>query len=158
MIKTRFAPSPTGYLHIGGLRTALYAYLWARKNNGKFLLRLEDTDQSRLVDDAADRLLDILSVFGLSPDAGPRNPDEFGPYRQSERLSIYTEKLHALVKNGSAYYCFCSSERLGELRADQEALKLPTGYDGHCRDIPFEESFPRVQAGESYTIRLKVPK
>ncbi len=158
MIKTRFAPSPTGYMHIGGLRTALYCYLWARKNNGVFMLRVEDTDQTRLVPDAIPKMLHTLDIFGLTPDEGPHKDLGNGPYTQSERLPIYQEQLHALVKQGSAYYCFCTSERLDELRKEQEDLKLAPRYDGHCRNLPYEESRARVEAGEAYTIRLKVPK
>ena len=158
MIKTRFAPSPTGYLHIGGLRTALYCFLLARKHAGKFLLRVEDTDRTRLVPDAVENLLEMLDFFGLTPDEGPHQDGGNGPYVQSERLPIYQKYLHGLVESGKAYYCFCTSERLEELRADQESLKLPTRYDGRCRDIPLEEAKTRIAAGETYTIRLKVPK
>ena len=157
MIKTRFAPSPTGYLHFGSLRTALYCYLWARKHQGIFMLRVEDTDQSRLVSDATDKLMATLEIFGLSPDEGPNHDLGNGPYYQSQRLELYQERLHALAKSGGAYYCFCTSERLDTLRTEQEALKLPLKYDGCCRDLAYEESYARVQAGESYTIRLRVP-
>jgi nondiscriminating glutamyl-tRNA synthetase len=158
MVTTRFAPSPTGYLHIGGLRTALYCYLLARRHGGKFLLRIEDTDRTRLVPDAIPNMLRMFEIFGIVPDEGPHKDGGRGPYLQSERLPIYQERLHDLVKQGHAYYCFCSSERLDALRQEQEELKLPPRYDGHCRNLPYEESRARVDAGESYTIRLKVPK
>jgi nondiscriminating glutamyl-tRNA synthetase len=122
------------------------------------MLRVEDTDQSRLVSDATERLIATLELFGLIPDEGPNKDLGNGPYFQSQRLELYQERLHALVKTGGAYYCFCSSERLDALRAEQEELKLPPKYDGCCRDLPYDESYARVQAGESYTIRLRVPR
>jgi nondiscriminating glutamyl-tRNA synthetase len=122
------------------------------------MLRVEDTDQSRLVSDATDRLMATLEIFGLTPDEGPNRDLGNGPYFQSQRLELYQERLHALVQSGGAYYCFCTSERLDALRAEQEDLKLPPKYDGCCRDLPYDESLARVQAGESYTIRLRVPR
>ncbi len=157
-VRTRFAPSPTGYIHIGGLRTMLYCYLWAHKNNGQYIVRVEDTDQTRYVEGAIDSMLDIHDVLGLTPDESVRHGGDYGPYQQSQRLAIYQEKLHKLCEEGSAYYCFCTPERLDNLRKEQEELKLPPRYDGHCRNIPYEEAIERVKAGEKYTIRLKVPK
>lgn len=154
---TRFAPSPTGYVHIGSIRTVLYDWLLARKTGGRFIVRIEDTDQARLVDGAIDDMLDVLDLFGLTPDESVRHGGPNGPYQQSQRLPIYQKSLHSLVEQGSAYYCFCTSERLEVLRAEQELLKLPPRYDGHCRNLPHEESKARVDAGEKYTIRLKVP-
>lgn len=157
-VRTRFAPSPTGYIHIGGLRTMLYCYLWARKNHGQYIVRVEDTDQTRFVDGAIESMLDLHDVLGLTPDESVRHGGDFGPYQQSQRLGIYQEKLHKLCEEGSAYYCFCTPERLDALRKEQEELKLPPRYDGHCRHIPYEEAIERVKSGEKYTIRLKVPK
>ena len=120
-IRTRFAPSPTGYLHIGGLRTALYAYLFAKKNGGKFILRIEDTDRERLVDEASEIIYRTLKDTGLVYDEGPDVGGEYGPYIQSERKDIYQKYAEELVRRGAAYYCFCTKERLSGLRAECEA-------------------------------------
>ncbi len=157
-VRTRLAPSPTGYLHIGSLRTALYCYLWAHHNTGKYIIRIEDTDRTRLVEGAVDAILDTHDFLNLTPDESVRHGGEYGPYIQSERLEFYQPRLHELCEKGSAYYCFCTSERLDELRAEQEELKLPPRYDGHCRHLPLEEAKVRIKNGERYTIRLKVPK
>lgn len=157
-VRTRLAPSPTGYVHIGNLRTALYCFLWARHNDGQFILRIEDTDRTRLVEDAVDRIIETLTTVGMRPDEGPHHDGGYGPYTQSERLDIYTPRLHQLCEEGSAYYCFCTSERLEALKKEQEELKLPPKYDGHCRHIPLEEAREKIANGEKYTIRLKVPK
>lgn len=157
-IRTRFAPSPTGYVHIWGLRTVLYSYLWARKNNWQYILRIEDTDRTRLVEDAVEGILKVHEAFDIMPDEGPHKDGWYGPYTQSERLSIYQPRLHKLCEEGSAYYCFCTPERLDALRKEQEELKLPPRYDGFCRNIPLEEAKERIANGERYTIRLKVPK
>lgn len=157
-VRTRLAPSPTGYVHIGNLRTALYCFLWARHNDGQFILRIEDTDRTRLVEDAVDRIIETLTLVGMRPDEGPHHDGGYGPYTQSERLDIYTPRLHQLCEEGSAYYCFCTSERLEALKKEQEELKLPPKYDGHCRHIPLEEAREKIANGEKYTIRLKVPK
>jgi glutamyl-tRNA synthetase len=157
-VRTRLAPSPTGYLHIWNLRTALYCYLWAHHNDGEFILRVEDTDRTRLVEDAVDKILDVLTEVGIRPDEWLHHDWGYGPYIQSERLHIYTPRLHKLCENGDAYYCFCTSERLEELKKEQEVLKLPPRYDGHCRHIPLEEAKDRIAQWEKYTIRLKVPK
>src|SRR3989338_4583928 len=150
MIRTRFAPSPTGYLHVGGLRTALYSYLFAKKNKGKFLLRIEDTDRERYVADGVANILKSLYWAGIVPDEGP--------YVQSERLEIYKEYVEKLLEAGNAYYCFCTTERLAELREQQTAKKLPTGYDGHCLSINPQEAKNRADAGEKCVVRLKMPK
>jgi glutamyl-tRNA synthetase len=157
-VKTRFAPSPTGYVHIGGLRTVLYSYLFAKKHGGVFALRIEDTDRSRYVEGSVENILSVLHKFGLDPDEGPTNDLGNGPYFQSERLPIYREWIEKMLESGHAYYCFCSAERLDALREEQESLKLPTKYDGHCRDVPLADARERVKAGEPYTVRLKVPK
>jgi len=148
-VRTRFAPSPTGFLHVGGLRTALYSYLFAKKNNGTFILRIEDTDQKRTVEGAVKNLIDTLNWAGL-------NFDE-GPYIQSERLELYKKHAQQLINEGKAYYCFCSSEKLEASRQAQIAAKLPPAYDKHCRDLNPIESQKRVDAGEKFVIRMKVP-
>ncbi len=160
IVRTRLAPSPTGYLHIGSLRTALYCYLWARHHgdDGKYIIRIEDTDRTRLVEGAVDSIIDTHKLFGMIPDESVFHGWEYGPYIQSERLHIYAPKLHKLCEDGTAYYCFCTSKRLEELRTEQEQLKLPPRYDGHCRHLPLEEAKERIANGENYTIRLKVPK
>ena len=115
-VRVRFAPSPTGYLHVGGLRTALYNYLFARKNNGKFVLRIEDTDRNRYVDGAVENLITALKWCGLDFDEGPESGGKFGPYLQSQRLGIYQKHIQELIFKGNAYYCFCTHERLEALK------------------------------------------
>lgn len=157
-VRTRFAPSPTGFIHIWGLRTALYAYLWAKHNHGQYILRIEDTDRTRFVEWAIDVILEAHEIMWIIPDEWPHHDGWKWPYIQSERTHIYAPRLHQLCEEGTAYYCFCTSDRLTALRAEQEELKLPPGYDGHCRHIPLEEAKERIKNGEKYTIRLKVPK
>ena len=152
MVRTRFAPSPTGYLHIGGLRTALYSYLFAKKNNGKFILRIEDTDSERKVEDAGEIIYRTLKDAGLTYDEGPDVGGKFGPYIQSERKSSYLPYAEQLVQNGGAYYCFCSKERLEKIHADGA-----TKYDKHCAALSAEEVKKRIAAGESYVIRQNIP-
>ena len=118
--RVRFAPSPTGYLHIGGLRTALYDYLFARATGGKFILRIEDTDRNRLVEDATDKLIQSLLRMGIELDEGPGIGGDYGPYIQSERLKLYHREAQRLVESGHAYYCFCSSQTLAEMREQQQ--------------------------------------
>lgn len=142
-VRTRMAPSPTGELHIGGLRTALYDYAWAKKNGGQFILRIEDTDRERLVSGAIERIQKVFANYGLFWDEGP--------FLQSERLDIYKEHAEKLVASGHAYYCYCSKERLEKLRALQLAKGEIPHYDRHCRDLPKDSSKPHV-------IRLKVPE
>lgn len=163
-VRVRFAPSPTGYLHIGGLRTALYNYLFAKKNNGKFILRIEDTDQTRFVEGALENLIDSLHWAGIEYDEGVFVKDgevvqvgEYGPYIQSERLDIYNEYVDKLIQSGHAYYCFCSKERLDEVREEQRAKGLVPKYDGLCRSVPIEEAKKRIENGEKYVVRLKLP-
>ncbi|RAL57454.1 glutamate--tRNA ligase [Candidatus Gracilibacteria bacterium GN02-872] len=157
-IVTRFAPSPTGYVHIGSLRTVLFNYLFTRHNNGKFLLRIEDTDRTRLVEGSVENMINILTEVGLVPDEGPNNPGEVGPYYQSERLDIYQKYIKELIDKDMAYPCFCSSHRLEELRKEQTELGLPTKYDKKCRYLTKEEIKAKIDAGETYTVRLKVPE
>lgn len=155
--RVRFAPSPTGFLHVGGLRTALYNFLFARHNSGKFILRIEDTDQSRKVEGAVENLIETLRWAGIEFDEGPGKDGGVGPYTQSERLHIYHEHVQRLVSDGHAYHCFCTPERLDQVRKQQQAMKLPPAYDRHCRDIPKEESEKRRKSGEPGVIRMKVP-
>ena len=157
-VRTRFAPSPTGYLHIGGLRTALYTYLIARKNNGKFLLRIEDTDQDRFVEGATDVIYNTLKLVGLQHDEGPDIGGPYGPYIQSERKPIYLKYAKELIEKDGAYYCFCTKERLDKMRADATETKTDFGYDGHCRHLSKEEIEEKLKAGIPYVIRQKVPK
>lgn len=153
MIITRFAPSPTGFMHIGNLRTALYSYLLSKSQGGKFILRIEDTDQVRLVDGAVDVILKTLKMTDIDYDEGPVVGGEHGPYVQSERLPIYKEYAEKLVASGHAYYCFCTSERLETLKDD----KGIGGYDRHCRDLSKEEIEKNLEAGIPYVIRQKMP-
>ena len=153
MIVTRFAPSPTGYMHIGNLRTALYAYLVARHDSGRFILRIEDTDRERLVEGATDVILRTLAVTGLSYDEGPQIGGAHGPYVQSERKPIYMEYAKKLIELGAAYYCFCTKERLEQLHEEDSV----GGYDRHCRDLSPEEVQKNLDAGIPYVIRQKMP-
>ncbi|MEA1986671.1 MAG: glutamate--tRNA ligase [Candidatus Marinimicrobia bacterium] len=157
MIVTRFAPSPTGYLHVGGLRTALYNYLYAKQNDGKFILRIEDTDQKRYQEGAVENLLNSLKMVGLEYDNGPNRDDENAPYFQSERTEIYKKEVTKLIKDGNAYRCFCSAERLKKLHEKQIANNEDPKYDGKCRNISQAESDERAK-NEPFTIRLKVPE
>ncbi|MBU2542101.1 glutamate--tRNA ligase [Patescibacteria group bacterium] len=165
-MKTRFAPSPTGFLHIGGLRTALFAYLFAKKNGGKFLLRIEDTDRERFVEGGVENILNSLYWAGIKPDEGVDFDESTnivqsggsGPYIQSERLEIYKKYIDQLVEKGHAYYCFCSKERLEEVRQIQELNKQATGYDGCCRDLSLDEAKKKIEAGEGCVVRMKIPK
>ncbi len=157
-IRTRFAPSPTGYMHIGNLRTALYTYLLTKSKGGKFILRIEDTDQERLVEGATDVIYRTMKDTGLIHDEGPDIGGDYGPYIQSERRNIYKEYAEKLVELGHAYYCFCSKERLDDLREKQEAAKVPTKYDGLCSRLTKEEVEAKIAAGEPYVIRQKMPK
>ncbi|HUN66764.1 MAG TPA: glutamate--tRNA ligase [Bacteroidota bacterium] len=156
-VRVRFAPSPTGYLHVGGLRTALYNFLFARHTGGVFILRIEDTDRSRYVEGAVENLIATLGWAGLSFDEGPGKGGAYGPYVQSERLDIYRKHAGRLVEEGKAYYCFCAPERLEQMRKRQEAEKLPFKYDRECLRLAPAESAAKLQRGEPHVIRLKVP-
>ncbi len=155
--RVRFSPSPTGFLHVGSLRTVLFNYLIAKKYSGDFILRIEDTDQKRKVEGAVEGLLDILGWLGIKFDEGPHAGGDFGPYIQSERLDIYKKYVQELINKGEAYYCFCSSERLQKMREEQQAKKLPPRYDRACRDLSPEEVKNKLDAGEKYVIRQKMP-
>lgn len=158
-VRVRFAPSPTGYLHVGGARTAIYNYFFARAMGGTFYLRIEDTDRKRYNEAALKDLLRDLKWLGLQWDEGPGCEGDCGPYFQSERLDIYHREVKKLLDSGDAYYCFCSEERLQQVRAEQEKSHIPvTGYDRHCRNISREEAEARIAAGEKAVIRFKVPE
>lgn len=152
-VRTRFAPSPTGFMHVGNLRTALYEYLVAKSQGGQFVLRIEDTDQERYVEGAEDVIYRTLEQVGLKHDEGPDCGGEYGPYVQSKRKDLYRPYAEQLVKDGKAYYCFCTKERLESLH-DENGLG---GYDRHCRDLPQEEVQRLLEAGTPYVIRQKVP-
>ncbi|AFH49474.1 Glutamyl/glutaminyl-tRNA synthetase [Ignavibacterium album JCM 16511] len=156
-VRVRFAPSPTGYLHVGGLRTALYNYLFARKNKGKFILRIEDTDRNRYVEGAVENLISALKWAGLEYDEGPDIGGPFGPYMQSQRLDIYQKYAQELISQGKAYYCFCSAERLEALREEQQKQKLPQAkYDKHCLYLSKSEIEANLEKGIPKVIRLNV--
>jgi len=156
-VRVRFAPSPTGYLHVGGLRTALYNYLYAKKLNGKIVLRIEDTDRKRFVEGAVDNLIETLNWSGITFDEGPGIGGEFGPYFQSERLNIYTEHCNKLISSGKAYYCFCTPERLEKLRDEQKQQKLPQlKYDKHCLTLGKDEIGKNIDSNIPFVIRLNV--
>ena len=165
-VRVRFAPSPTGYLHIGGLRTALYNYLFAKNNNGKFILRIEDTDRTRFVEGAIENLVNSLKWAGIEVDEGVtldengqiKQVGEYGPYIQSERLDIYRKYVDELIEKGYAYYCFCTKERLDKVREEQKIKGLVPKYDGFCRNISIEEAKKRIADGEEYVVRLKLPQ
>ncbi|MBQ9923399.1 MAG: glutamate--tRNA ligase [Clostridia bacterium] len=157
-VRTRFAPSPTGFMHLGNLRSGLYAYLQAKHNDGVFILRIEDTDQARYVEGAVDVIYRILKDIGLDWDEGPDIGGDFGPYVQSERKSMYLPYAEELVKKGKAYYCFCTKEELEERKAEAEKEGKVWKYDKRCASIPYEEARRRVEAGDPYVIRQNVPE
>jgi glutamyl-tRNA synthetase len=148
-IKTRFAPSPTGYLHVGGLRTALYAYLFAKKNEGAFILRIEDTDRNRLVEDAAENFMKMLKTFGMDWDEGP--------YYQSQRTELYQKHAKILLESGKAYRCYCTPERLTEMRESQQARKMSPKYDRHCHRLSVKEQEDLYNAGKAFVVRQLIP-
>ncbi len=157
-IRTRFAPSPTGFMHIGNLRTAIFAYLIAKKSDGDFLLRVEDTDQERKVEGAIDFIYNTLNLCNLVIDEGPNNPGECGPYIQSERLPLYKKYAEILVENDKAYYCFCTEEELEYQRQIANERKKPFLYNGKCSKLTKEEIATKISNGEKYVIRQKMPK
>ncbi len=164
-VRVRFAPSPTGFVHIGSLRTALYNYLFARKHGGDYILRIEDTDRTRLVEGAIENMLEIFDWAGIHNDEGVRTENgkvvqhgAFGPYIQSERLEIYQKYIDELLEKDKAYYCFCSRERIERVKEEQMARGDTPKYDGFCRGIPLAEARRRAASGEPYVIRLKFPE
>lgn len=156
-IRVRIAPSPTGDPHVGTAYIGLFNYAFAKHNGGDFLLRIEDTDRTRFSGDSEQQIFDAMKWLGLNYDEGPDVGGDKGPYRQSERFDLYKEYAEKLVEKGEAYYCFCTSERLQKLRERQVAMKQAPGYDGHCRKLTEEEVKAKLEAGEPYTIRLKMP-
>ena len=157
-IRTRFAPSPTGFMHIGNLRTAIFEYLTAKHENGKFILRIEDTDQERYVEGAIDFIYKTLNLCGFQIDEGPFNEGDVGPYIQSERKDIYKKYALELVEKGYAYYCFCSEDELEEQRHIAEMNHIPFLYDGRCSRLSKEEVEEKLASGIPYVIRQKMPK
>ncbi len=163
-IRTRIAPSPTGNLHVGGLRTGLYAYLYTKHDGGDFLVRLEDTDQTRLVEGATENIVKSLFWGNIPPDEGVSMQDDKivqigdkGPYIQSERLDIYKKYAQQLLEQGDAFYCFCTKDRLDDLRKTQQLNKQPTGYDGLCKTLSTEEAQAKRDASEPHVVRLNMP-
>ena len=156
-VRVRIAPSPTGDPHVGTAYVGLFNMVFARKHGGRFVLRIEDTDQGRSTPESEAAILRSLAWAGLRWDEGPDCGGDFGPYRQSERLDLYQKHVGDLVTKGAAYPCFCDAERLSALRAEQKANKLPLGYDGHCRGLDPAEAARRASSGESHVIRLAVP-
>ncbi|WP_419742323.1 glutamate--tRNA ligase [Paraclostridium dentum] len=165
-VRVRFAPSPTGFVHIGSLRTALYNYLFAKRMGGEYILRVEDTDRTRLVDGAIENMLEAMSWAGVNHTEGVMLDENknvtqvgpYGPYIQSERLDIYKGYIQELLDSGKAYYCFCSKERLDEVREQQKEAGETPKYDGHCRNLSKEEVEAKLAAGEEHVIRLKLPE
>lgn len=157
-VRTRFAPSPTGYMHLGNLRSALYTYLYAKANGGKFILRIEDTDQSRYVPGAVDVIYRTLKSIGMQWDEGPDVGGDYGPYVQSERKNMYLPYAEQLVKAGKAYYCFCTEEELAARREEAQKRGETFKYDKHCLHLSEEEVRRRLEAGEPYVIRQNVPE
>mgnify|MGYP001187836097 CR=1 FL=1 len=157
-VRVRYAPSPTGMQHIGGVRTALFNYLFARSQAGSFILRLEDTDRTRFGEEYVQNLYDTLNWLGISWDEGGDKGGEYGPYIQSERFDLYKKAASELIAQGKAYHCFCNEERLSALRTEQMEKKLSVlGYDRHCRNLREDEVKKRLANGEKSVIRLKIP-
>ncbi|HEX2660372.1 MAG TPA: glutamate--tRNA ligase, partial [Polyangia bacterium] len=157
-VRVRIAPSPTGDPHVGTAYIALFNYAFAKQQGGKFILRIEDTDKTRSTPESEAAILRALRWVGLAWDEGPDIGGPFGPYRQSERLEIYQRELQPLLASGAAYRCFCTAERLEGVRLEQRKQGAFVGYDGHCRNLPREESEARVKAGETFVIRLAMPR
>ena len=156
-VRTRFAPSPTGTPHVGNMRTALFAWFFARHNGGSFIVRIEDTDVARKVDGAVEAILDGLRWLGLDWDEGPDAGGSYGPYFQSQRLELYHQAARQLVSQGDAYYCYCSPQRLEEMRAEQVKRKQPPGYDRHCRNLSQEDRQKKEKDGITPVVRFKMP-
>ena len=156
-VRTRFAPSPTGYMHIGNLRTALYEYLIAKSQGGKFILRIEDSDQERQVEGAVDVIYNTMRMTGLKHDEGPDIGGDYGPYVQSERMGMYMDYAKELVEKGEAYYCFCTKERLESLKESNAEGAAFAKYDRHCLGLSKEEVQAKLDAGVPFVIRQKMP-
>ncbi|MCK5407035.1 MAG: glutamate--tRNA ligase, partial [Candidatus Krumholzibacteria bacterium] len=156
-IRVRFAPSPTGHLHIGGARTALFNWLYARKTGGVFVLRIEDTDAARSTEDSYAAILDAMEWLGLDWDEGPLKEGPYGPYLQSARQVLYHNEIAKMLDQGTAYRCFCTTDELEEMRQDATEQGQPTHYDGRCRNLPTDEVESRVREQMPFVIRLNVP-
>ncbi|HQO10115.1 MAG TPA: glutamate--tRNA ligase [Clostridiales bacterium] len=158
MVRTRFAPSPTGYMHIGNLRTALYAYLIAKKSDGKFLLRIEDTDQKRTVDDSVEVIYSSLALAGIEYDEGPDKDGGFGPYIQSERRNIYKKHIEELISSGKAFRCFCTKEELEKEREDFSKKYPAKPFRDKCRDLSAAEIDENLSSGKPFIVRQRIPE
>ena len=156
-VRTRFAPSPTGFPHVGGIRTALFGWLFARRHGGKFILRIEDTDVARTVEGAVESIIEGLKWLGLDWDEGPEVGGPYGPYTQSQRLKLYHEAAARLIEKDQAYYCYCSPERLEKMRELQVLRKVPPGYDRHCRNLSTREREQYLAEGITPVVRFKMP-
>jgi glutamyl-tRNA synthetase len=156
-VRVRFAPSPTGWLHIGGARTALYNFLFARKHGGKFILRIEDTDRSRSTEDAIKAILEDMKWLGLYWDEGPEVGGPYGPYRQTEREDLYRQAVQKLLDSGAAYFCFCTPEELEKMRSEALANKKSFRYPRICRDLPESEVKKRLERGDRAAVRFRTP-
>ena len=157
MTRTRIAPSPTGDPHIGTLFQALFNYAFAKKHQGQFIVRIEDTDKARQVSSSEDAIFQALDWIGLTPDESIKHPGKFGPYRQSDRLKLYQQYADQLIKDNHAYYCFCSSDRLDQVRKDMQAKGQPPMYDQHCRSLDVKKAEAKAKK-EPHVIRMKIPK
>ncbi|XP_048870331.1 probable glutamate--tRNA ligase, mitochondrial isoform X2 [Brienomyrus brachyistius] len=155
-VRVRFAPSPTGFLHLGGLRTALYNFLFAKKHGGSFILRMEDTDQSRFLSGAADRIEDMLEWAGIAPDESPKKGGDFGPYQQSKRLDMYRQAADTLVQSGAAYYCFCSPQRLDLLKKEALRSRQNPRYDNRCRSLHLDQVAEKLGQRQPHVIRFRL--
>src|SRR5438045_691363 len=155
--RLRYAPSPTGFQHIGGFRTALFSWLYARHTEGQFILRIEDTDIARSVEGAVDDLLKGLNWFGMDFDEGPVVGGPYGPYYQTQRKALYQQYANQLIESGHAYRCYCTPERLEEMRNAQRAQKLPPRYDRHCRYLSHEERAANEAPGMTWVVRFAMP-
>ncbi|MCL1827117.1 MAG: glutamate--tRNA ligase [Candidatus Cloacimonetes bacterium] len=156
-IRVRFAPSPTGLLHLGGVRTALFNYLFAKKYNGTFILRIEDTDRTRFDENSVENLISSLCRLGLDYDEGPYKEGDSKPYFQSERLDMYHKHAKQLIDNGQAYYCFCTKDELDDMRKKQEIAKETTKYDGRCKNLSDTEIQAKLEAKIPFVVRMKIP-
>ena len=157
-VRVRYAPSPTGATHVGNVRTAIFTWLFARRNDGDFVIRVEDTDQNRNVEGSIEMLLEVLSWLGMDWDEGPDVGGPFGPYYQSQRLKLYSDAADELVTSGSAYRCFCSTERLADLRRNRGQQDVSPGYDGRCRDLSSHERAELEKEGAPPVVRFRMPR
>src|SRR5438309_894083 len=155
--RLRFAPSPTGFQHIGGFRTALFSWLYARHSGGQFILRIEDTDTARTIAGAVDDLIEGMNWLGMDIDEGPLVGGPYGPYYQTQRQALYHHYASQLIESGYAYRCYCTPERLDRMRKEQEIQKLPPRYDRHCRYLSKEERAAKDAAGLKWVVRFAMP-